>query len=435
MAKPLVAIVGRPNVGKSTLINRLAAGRRAIVDATSGVTRDRNYIEADWSGREFVLIDTGGIESEIRLPLQQAIKEQALSAIAEADIILFLVDAQTGAVAGDDEIAKILRQSNKPVLLVANKVDNPDATEAKFAFFALGMDEPCLISASHGLGIGDLLDDVVEKMPPMAEPVPSDEAKIAIVGRPNVGKSSILNRLVGKDRVVVSDVPGTTRDAIDIIARWDGRSYRFVDTAGLRKVSKLSGALEYYGTLRAVRALEEADIALVIIDSSVGVTEQDQRIAALTGEKRCAAIIVLNKWDLIPDEQAADELMNAVSRKLQFIDWALLLKTSALTGRGLKKIHRAVDVTLENYHAEMSTSELNRFLVELKAGFLPAKAGKSLKLKYITQLRTAPPAFLFFVNDPKFVDNAYKRYLDKRFRERFGLKGTPINFYFRKENK
>lgn len=433
MVKSMVAIVGRPNVGKSTLINRLAASRQAIVDASPGVTRDRNYVEAEWRGREIVLIDTGGIEIEAKLPLKQATKDQALAAIAEADLILFLVDAQTGVSGDDDDIAKILQKSKKSVLLIANKVDNPADMTAKFAFYSLGLDEPYLISASHGLGIGDLLDAVVEKLPPPVEEAPVKETRIAIIGRPNVGKSSIMNRLVGKERAVVSEAPGTTRDAIDTIVNREGRGYRFIDTAGLRKVSKLTGALEYYGTLRAIRALEAAEIALVIVDASESVTDQDQKVAALAEEKGCAAIIVLNKWDLIADKQTADEIMAAVNRKLHFMNWALLLKTSALTGRGIDKIYRAIDAVLENYYAKLSTGDLNRFLVELKTGFLPSKAGKTLKLKYVTQLRTGPPAFLFFVNEPKIVDNAYRRYLDKQFRSRFGLQGTPVNFYFRKK--
>ena len=435
MTKPLVAIVGRPNVGKSTLINRLAAGRPAIVDSIAGVTRDRNYIETDWRGSEFILIDTGGIEVADERPLQQAIKDQAFAAITEADLIILLVDGQTGPVTGDDDVAAILRRAKKPVLLVANKVDIPANEAPRFLFYKLGLGEPRLISAAHGLGVGDLLDEVVEALPPAIIMEQSAEPRIAIVGRPNVGKSSILNRLVGEERSVVSEVPGTTRDAVDSVVEHDGKRYRFIDTAGLRKVSKLSGALEYYGTLRAVRALERAEIALIVIDAAEGVTEQDQKIAALTEEKHCAAIILLNKWDIVTENETADDVEGAVGRKLHFISWALVLKTSALTGRGAVKIYPAVETALKHFRAEIPTPALNRFIVELRQGHQPSKAGKTLKLKYITQLRTEPPTFLFFVNDTKIVDNAYRRYLDKRFRERFGLAGTPINFVFRKEKR
>jgi len=433
MPKAMVAIVGRPNVGKSTLINRLASTGKAIVDAVSGVTRDRLYIETNWRGRDFVLIDTGGIEMETAQSMQQEIKEQALAAITEADLIIFVVDGKTGEVAGDADVAKILHRSRKPVLLVANKIDKPAETQARFIFYPLGLGEPNLISAMHGLGIGDLLDEIVSNLPPEQEHKATDAVNIAIVGRPNAGKSSILNHLMGEKRAIVSEVPGTTRDAIDSITERNGRRYRFIDTAGLRKTTKSAGVLEYYGTIRTIRALEEADIALHIVDAGVGVTTQDQRIAALIEEKHCAAITILNKWDLVDDE-SEEEVLAGLDRKLHFIGWSLLLKASALTGRGLKNLYEAIDEAMVGYQTRLSTNKLNQFLAHLRAAHLPSKGGKVLKLKYITQVRSEPPAFLFFVNDPKLVNNAYKRYLDKQFREQFGFIGTPLITYFRREN-
>ena len=435
MADPLVAIVGRPNVGKSTLINRLAEGRQAIVHATPGVTRDRNYIEADWAGRSFTLVDTGGIGVADDQPMQSAIKEQAMEAISESNVIVFMVDGRSGVVSGDDIIADTLRRSKKPVIFVANKVDQPNDIGLKYDFFSLGLEEPMVISAVHGLGVGELLDEIVKALPEAKEEKNVFEPGIAIVGRPNVGKSSIFNRLVRDDRVVVSDVPGTTRDSIDVVANWGGQDYRFIDTAGLRKISKLSGDIEYYGTLRAVKALEKAEIALIVIDSSEGVTEQDQKIVAISQEKKCASIIILNKWDLIKGEESVDRLMGQVGRKLSFMDWAILTKVSAITGKGINKLPEMINTALDSYHMVFTTKSLNSFLADLSKGHIPTRKGKALKLKYITQINQSPPTFLFFVNDVTIVDNAYKLYLDKRFRERFHIKGTPIILNFRKEKK
>jgi len=435
MANPLVAIVGRPNVGKSTLINRLARGRQAIVHSTPGVTRDRNYIDADWAGRSFTLVDTGGIGVGEEQPMQSAIKDQAMEAISESDVIIFMVDGRSGVVSGDDVVADKLRRSKKPVILVANKVDEPDDVGLKYDFFSLGLGEPMVISSTHGLGVGDLLDEIVKSLPAAKEEKKPSEPGIAIVGRPNVGKSSIFNRLVREDRVVVSDIPGTTRDSIDVVAKWSGQDYRFIDTAGLRKISKLSGDVEYYGTLRAVKALERAEIALIIIDADEGVTEQDQKIAAISQEKKCASIIILNKWDLIEDEGSVDKLMGQVGRKLSFINWAILAKVSAISGKGINKLPEMINTALDNYRMEFTTKSLNSFLADLSKGHIPTKKGKALKLKYITQTNHSPPTFLFFVNDLRIVDNAYKRYLDKQFRERFHIKGTPIILNFRQEKK
>ncbi len=432
MARPIAAIVGRPNVGKSTLVNRLAGGRRAIVDETPGVTRDRNYIEADWNGREFILIDTGGIDLADHEPMASAIKDQALAAVAEADLIVFVVDGQTGPVGPDEEIAGILRESRKQVLLVVNKVDDPHDNAPVFPFFALGLGEPFPVSATHGLMTGDLLDELVDKLPVLVvTEVGNEELQAVIVGRPNAGKSSLFNRLIGAERAVVSERPGTTRDAIDTVVEVGDKSYRFIDTAGLRKMTRLSGSLEYYGILRAHRALESASAAVLVIDSEVGVTYQDQRVARLAADKRCALVITLNKWDLVDTEQA-EEIQRDLVAKLGFVDYAIVIKTCALTGKGLQKLFPALDQVSASFRSKVSTSGLNKFLLELRQAHLPSRKGKSLKLKYITQLDTCPPVFLIFVNDPRMADDAYRRFLDKRFRERFELTGTPLVFRFRR---
>jgi len=432
VSKPLAAIVGRPNVGKSTLVNRLGATRQAIVDMTAGVTRDRNYVETDWRGREFILVDTGGLEPGGQEPMIQAIKAQALTAVDEADLILFVVDGKSGLTAADEEVAGILRKTSKPLLLVVNKVDNPANEAAITPFYRLGLGDPMPVSASHGLMIGDLLDMVVERLPEMPrEEVDTEHVKIAIVGRPNAGKSSIFNRIIGAERAVVSEIPGTTRDAIDTVVAVGDRQYRFIDTAGLRRIAKLSGNLEYYGTLRAIKALEDAAIAMLVVDCTVGVTDQDQRIAGLAQEKHCALIILLNKWDLVGKEEA-EAVEYDVAHKLNFVDYAIVLKTSARTGVGIKPALAALDQVHESFNRRIATSAANKFLVGLRTRHVPTRKGKALKLKYVTQLKDSPPTFLIFVNDPQIVDKAYKRFFDKNFRAEFDLIGTPVNYFFRK---
>lgn len=432
MSKPLAAIVGRPNVGKSTLVNRLGATRQAIVDMTAGVTRDRNYFETDWRGREFVLVDTGGLEPGGQEQMIQAIKAQALAAIEEADLILFVVDGQSGLTAADEEVAEILRKTSKPLLLVVNKVDNPANEAAIIPFYGLGLGDPVPVSASHGLMTGDLLDMVVERLPETPpEDVDTEHVKIAIVGRPNAGKSSVFNRIIGAERAVVSEIPGTTRDAIDTMVAVGDHQYRFVDTAGLRRIAKLSGNLEYYGTLRAIKALEDAAVAMLVVDCSVGVTDQDQRIARLAEENHCALIILLNKWDLVDDEEA-EAVEYDVAHKLNFVEYAIVLKTSAQTGVGIKRAIAAIDQVHESFNRHLPTSAVNKFLVGLRTQHVPTRKGKALKLKYMTQLKERPPTFLIFVNDPQIVDNAYKRFFDKKFRGAFDLTGTPVNYFFRK---
>lgn len=431
--RPIVAIVGRPNVGKSTLFNRLAGGRQAIVDVTAGVTRDRNYTETDWNGREFILIDTGGLDPGVVEPMTAAIKDQAMAAVEECDVMLFVVDGRSGQMAQDMEVAKIMRSARKPILLVVNKVDTPNNPDAVYPFFALGLGDPFAVSAAHGLMIGDLLDKIVEMLPPLeaAIEIPEDQLRVAIVGRPNAGKSSLFNRLAGSERSVVSEQPGTTRDAIDTVIWVNEKPYRFIDTAGLRKLSKLTGNIEYYGILRAHKAIESASVAILVVDSSVGVTYQDQRIARLAADKKCALVIALNKWDQV-EEEAAETMAAALPTRLGFVDYAITIKTCALTGKGLHKLFPAIDKVTESFCTRIPTPELNKFLLELRRVHLPSKKGKSLKLKYMTQLGIEPPSFLVFVNDPSIPDDAYRRFLDKRFRERYELTGTPLNFYFRK---
>ena len=432
MSKPLAAIVGRPNVGKSTLVNRLGATRQAIVDMTAGVTRDRNYVEADWRGRDFILVDTGGLESGREEPMMQAIKTQAMAAVAEADLILFVVAGQSGLTGADEEVAEILRKTNKPLLLVVNKVDNPANEAAITPFYQLGIGEPIPVSASHGLMTGDLLDMIVDNLPDAApEEIDTTQIRIAIVGRPNAGKSSVFNHIIGSDRSVVSEIPGTTRDAIDTIVTAGERQYRFIDTAGLRRVAKLSGNLEYYGTLRAIKALEDASVAMLVVDCSVGLTDQDQKIARLAQEKHCALVILLNKWDIV-DEEQAEAIEYQVAHKLSFVEYAIVIKTSAQTGLGIRRAFSAIDKVHTSYNRRISTNALNKFLIAVRNRHLPTRKGKALKLKFITQLKESPPAFLIFVNDPRIVDNAYKRYLDKNFRAEFDLTGTPVNYFFRK---
>ena len=361
-----------------------------------------------------------------------AIRDQAIAAVSESDLVVFVVDGQTGPAGPDDEIANILRQSRKPIMLVVNKVDDPDNHDPAYQFYGLGLGEPFATSATHGLMTGDLLDELVRRLPePSLEPADSEELQVAIVGRPNAGKSSLFNRLIGSERAVVSEQPGTTRDAIDTVVEADGRMYRFIDTAGLRKVTRLSSSLEYYSILRAHRALERASVAVLVVDSEVGITYQDQRVARLAADKKCALVITLNKWDLV-DEEQAERLEDALASKLGFVDYAIVIKICALTGKGLHKLFPALDKVADSFQFQVSTSVLNKFLLELRREHLPSRKGKSLKLKYITQTGVGPPVFMVFVNDPRLADNAYRRFLAKKFRERFELIGTPVRFRFRR---
>lgn len=437
MAKPIVAIVGRPNVGKSTLVNRIAQKKEAIVHESRGVTRDRSYHEADWCGREFTLVDTGGIETgRSDDAFAGRIREQAEAACQEADAIIFVVDATTGVTEEDETVARILRRAGKPVFLVANKLDNPADDKTMWDFYALGLGEPRPISAVHGHGTGDLLDEVVAALPePAEEPeYPEDALRVAIIGRPNVGKSSITNRFAGKNRSIVSDVAGTTRDALDVIVERGDKRYRLVDTAGMRKRNLVHEDVEYYSLIRGLRAIDEAEVCLLVVDASEGVTEQDQKIAGLAIERGCALIILLNKWDLVTDDHAREEVMQSVARRMTFAPWAPVIRVSALTGRSLEKVWAVVDRVGAAHSGQVPTSALNNLLAQMReSGHTIVKGPKRLRIQYANQTGNRPPAITFFCNFPELIDDNYKRYLENRLREQFNLEGTPLRLRFRKK--
>ena len=439
MPKPIVAVVGRPNVGKSTLVNRIAQKREAIVHESRGVTRDRSYHDADWNGRDFTLVDTGGIETgKSDDAFAGSIREQAEAACAEADAIIFVVDASTGITEEDETVARILRRTKKPIFLVANKLDNPSDDKTLWDFYALGLGEPIPISAGHGHGTGDLLDDVVEALPePTPEAVyPSDALRVAIIGRPNVGKSSITNRFAGRNRSIVSDVAGTTRDALDVVVEREGRRYRLVDTAGMRKRNLVHEDVEYYSLVRGLRAIDEAEVCVLVVDSSVGVTEQDQKIAGLAIERGCALVILLNKWDLLEDDRQREEVMQSVARRMTFAPWAPVLRVSALTGRSLEKVWALVDRAGAAHKSQIPTGKLNDMLAAMReSGHTVVKGPKRLRIQYANQTGNCPPAVTFFCNFPELVDDNFKRYLENRMRQVFELGGTPVRLRFRKKQQ
>jgi len=435
MPLPIVAVVGRPNVGKSTFVNRLAQGSDAIVHEARGVTRDRSYHRADWNGVDFMLIDTGGIEAGNADAFQSSIRAQALMAADEAEAIVFLVDGKTGLAPDDTEVARILKRTGKPVFLVVNKVDTPGSLDETFDFWSLGLDTPWPVSATHGNGTGDLLDEIVKVLPSSEPETDEGVINVAIIGRPNAGKSSLLNQLVGKERSIVSDVAGTTRDAIDMTVEQDGTTFRLVDTAGIRRKSLIDEDVEYYGFVRAMRAIDRAHVALLVIDSTVGLTDQDQRIARFAEERGCAMILLLNKWDTLEDDIEKEDLETRVEDRMGFVGFAPVLRISALTGRGVHKIWAAISKAYANYTREISTSQLNKLLTEMRDfGHTRNQGGKTLRMHYVTQTRIAPPGFTFFANHPALVDENYRRYIENRMRERFDFTGTPILMKFRKKD-
>lgn len=439
MAKPIVAVVGRPNVGKSTLVNRIAQSRDAIVHESRGVTRDRSYHNADWSGRDFVLVDTGGIETgKSDDAFSKSIREQAEAACGEADAIIFVVDATTGVTEEDETVARILRRAHKPTFLCANKLDNPDDKKLMYEFYNLGLGDPYPLSAVHGHGTGDLLDDVIAALPEQVEEnlYPEDALRVAIIGRPNVGKSSITNRFAGKQRSIVSDVAGTTRDALDVVVEHDGKRYRLVDTAGMRKRNVVHEDVEYYSYVRGLQAIDEAQVCLLIVDASEGVTEQDQKIAGLAIERGCALVILLNKWDLLKTDQAREEVMQTLARRMTFAPWAPVLRTSALSGRALEKVWPLVDRVALSHIGNISTNKLNNMLSAIReSGHTVVKGSKRLRIQYANQTGNCPPAVTFFCNFPELVDDNFKRYLENRLRENFDLEGTPIRLRFKKKSE
>ena len=439
MSKPVVAVVGRPNVGKSTLFNALVGERISIVKDTPGVTRDRIYAEVTWLDKEFTLIDTGGIEPESQDVILSQMREQAQIAIDTADVIIFMTDVRQGLVDSDAKVADMLRRSRKPVVLVVNKVDNFNKFLADtYEFYNLGIGDPQPVSAASRLGIGDMLDRVTEFFPTKGEGEEEDDRpRIAIVGKPNVGKSSIVNKLLGENRVIVSTVAGTTRDAIDTTIRYNGKDYVFIDTAGLRRKSKIKEELEKYSIIRTVTAVERADVVLVVIDATEGVTEQDAKIAGIAHDCGRGVIIVVNKWDAIEkDNKTVKEYEHKVRLVLSFMPYAEIMYVSALSGQRLPKLYDVIETVIANQTLRVSTGVLNEIMMEAVAMQQPpSDKGKRLKLYYITQVSVKPPTFVVFVNSKELMHFSYLRYLENRIRDAFGFYGTSLRFFVRERKE
>ncbi|HEY0613613.1 MAG TPA: ribosome biogenesis GTPase Der [Candidatus Elarobacter sp.] len=433
-----VAVVGRPNVGKSALFNRLIGQRLAIVEDTPGVTRDRLYALAEWQNRTFTLVDTGGIDTDVEPDdfIAQGTRSQAESAARDADVIVFVVDAQDGLTPADQDIAQILRRNRRPVLLVANKIESPKAAASIHAEFSgLGFGEPHGVSALHGEGTGDLLDAIVEKLP-LDDPENLGEAELslALIGRPNVGKSSLLNALLNEERTIVSDVPGTTRDAIDTLYTWKGRTFRLIDTAGVRKKPGQHGSIEYYSSLRSLKAIARSDVAILLIDALTGPTAQDRRLAGIALEERKALIIVGNKYDLVRElgEYSQNELANEIHAQLPFASFAPVTFLSALTKRRLQSLMPLVERVAENLDRRVATAKLNAVIRDaVLAHPPPIQSGKPLKMLYVSQPQTHPPLFVFHVNDPELVPASYRRFIENTLRAEFDFEGVPLTFEFR----
>lgn len=435
MPKPVVAIVGRPNVGKSTLFNRIVGGRVAIVEGHPGVTRDRLYQDAEWSGRSFALVDTGGLDFQEDGEIIRGVRRQAELAINEADLVLFLVDARAGLNPDDEEVALTIRRTGKPCILVVNKVENFMNTDQIFEFYKLGLGDPIPVSAAEGLNTGDLLDRLVELLPPSEEEeYAPDVIKIAVIGRPNVGKSSLVNAILGEDRVIVSNVPGTTRDAIDTPFDRDGKRYVVIDTAGMRKKNRIDYPTERYSVIRALRAVDRCDVVLVVLDATAGVTEQDKRITGYAHEAGRAMIVVLNKWDLVEkDHKTMDQFTKTMRQELGFVQYAPLIFISALTGQRVPKVLDLVDYVAEHHATRISTPNLNNLVREaVQQNPPPVDKTRKLKILYVTQGGVKPPKFIFFVNDPELMHFSYSRYLENQIRAAYGFEGTPIRFVLRK---
>lgn len=437
--KPIVAVVGRPNVGKSTLFNALSGTNLAIVKDTPGITRDRLYADVSWLDKNFTLIDTGGIEPESKDVILSQMREQAQIAIDTADVILFITDVKQGLTDNDAKVADMLRRSSKPVLLVVNKVDSFEKMMVDvYEFYNLGIGDPYPISAANRLGIGDLLDEVVAKFPENAGNEDEDDRpRIAIVGKPNVGKSSIINRLLGENRLIVSDIAGTTRDAIDTEVTRNGRDYVFIDTAGLRRKNKIKEELEKYMIIRTVGAVERADIVVLVINAEEGVTEQDAKIAGIAHDRGKGVIIVVNKWDLI---EKNDKTMNEHSKKirevLSYMPYAEIMYVSALTGQRLIKLYDMIDMVIDSQSLRVQTGVLNEIMTEAVAlQQPPTDKGKRLKLYYITQVGVKPPTFVIFVNDKELMHFSYTRYIENKIRDSFGFRGTPLKFIIRERKE
>ena len=439
MSKPVVAVVGRPNVGKSTLFNALAGERISIVKDTPGVTRDRIYADVNWLDYHFTMIDTGGIEPDSRDVILSQMREQAEIAIATADVIIFLTDVRQGLQDSDSKVADMLRRSGKPVVLVVNKVDSfekfmPDVYE----FYNLGIGDPFPISAASMLGLGDMLDEVVKHFPDYAKDEEEDERpKVAIIGKPNVGKSSLINKLAQEDRVIVSDIAGTTRDAIDTDITYDGKEYVFIDTAGLRRKNKIKEEIERYSIIRAVTAVERADVCIIVIDATEGVTEQDAKIAGIAHERGKGIIIAVNKWDAIEkDDKTIYRHTEKIRQILSFMPYAEIIFISAKSGQRLNKIFELIDVVIANNSMRVATGVLNEIVTEAVAMQQPpSDKGKRLRIYYTTQVAVKPPTFVIFVNDKELMHFSYTRYLENRIRETFGFRGTALKFIIRERKE
>ncbi len=439
MRKPVVAIVGRPNVGKSTLFNALAGETISIVKDTPGVTRDRIYADVEWLNYSFTLIDTGGIEPESSDVILSQMRSQAQTAIDTADVILFMVDCKQGLTDSDSKVADMLRRSHKPVILTVNKVDSYAKMMAEvYEFYNLGIGEPYPISSANKQGIGDLLDVVVSHFPDQTKEEEEDtRPRIAVVGKPNVGKSSLINRLLGEDRLIVSDIAGTTRDAVDTVLKRDGKEYVMIDTAGLRRKNKIKEDLERYSIIRSVTAVERADVVVLLIDAQEGVTEQDAKIAGIAHDRGKGIIIAVNKWDAVDkDDKTIYRFTERVRLTLSFMPYAEILFISAKTGQRLNKLFETVDQVLESQSMRVQTGVLNEIMAEAAAlQQPPSDKGKHLRLYYITQVSVKPPTFVIFVNDKELMHFSYVRYLENKIRETFGFKGTSLKFIIRERTE
>jgi len=439
MPKPIVAVVGRPNVGKSTLFNRILGDRLAIVDDAPGVTRDRLYADAEWLNHEFTLIDTGGLDPDTDDFITKHIFRQAEAAIESADVILFLVDIKSGVMDADRHVADILRKSKKPVVLVVNKVDTPTKDNHElYEFYELGLGDPVAISAGQALGLGDMLDEIIAHFPQHEETDEEDNRiRVAIVGKPNAGKSSLINKILGEERLIVSDIPGTTRDAIDTYITRDDHDYIFIDTAGLRRKSKIKENIERYSMLRTVAAVERCDVCVLLIDAEEGITDQDTKIAGIAHESGRAAIIAVNKWDKIEkNDKTMREFTKNLEMELKYMPYAPKLFISALTGQRVPKLFELIYSTYQNHALRISTGVLNDVILEATAMHSPpSDKGKPLRIYYGTQVSVKPPTFVLFVNDKKLMHFSYTRYLENKIREAFGFDGTPVRFIVRERGE
>lgn len=436
MAKPIVVIVGRPNVGKSTLFNRMSRTHAAIVEDIPGVTRDRNYLDAEWEGKNFIVVDTGGFYPEPPEDIYLQIKEHAIFAIEEGDIIIHLLDGKDGLTPSDMELARLLRASGKKVLWAVNKIDGPTREERLYDFYPIGAENLWPVSAATGYGYDDFMEKLISLLPLYVEEE-FDYPKIAVVGRPNVGKSTLINTLLGKKRMLVSPVPGTTRDSIDSICTYYERKYLLIDTAGIRKKDKVGYSIERFSMVRAIRSIERCDIALIVIDASKGIVEQDQKIAGIVEGYGKGAIFLLNKWDLIDKpEEAHKRLGNELSRKIWFMQYAPFLTISALEKKRITKVFPIIDEIIKERKKRISTADLNRFFREFVSGMsLPLYKGKTAKLYYITQVKTEPPAFVVFTNYASALKDTHIRHIDKGLRSRFSFEGTPIRIYIKTKKR